>query len=219
LTTPYTHHHLFEINDNLKLVKNKLGPYEYISIDDFYKRPEDIHQMLEDSWVPNWKINSQGRNYKDYFDCRSAIQLDLNNGFEKEYKTMNFLKKALNIQEYSCSEIALNIFTWINTPEKNIQFLPHQDNNLNVIIYLDKINSGGTALYSQKRKDNPSEELDIQYNIDDIKKNIQVIPSKFNKCVIFNGNIPHGGFIKDHSKYSNGNWRYNAVYFFDKWQN
>jgi hypothetical protein len=216
MTTPFVHHHLFEINDNLEIKKESLGNYNYFYIDNFYKRSEDIYQMFQDSWVLNWKLDSNGKNFKDYFDCRLTVPLK-NHNFYNENKTTNWLKTVLNLQNEECSVLATNIFSWINPPSsKNIQFKPHQDPSYNILVYLDKINSGGTALYPKIEKDMTPEEMDIRQDITAMKEDIQIIPSVFNRCVIFDGGIPHGGYIEDHSKYSNGNWRYNTVYFFNK---
>lgn len=215
MTRAFLQHYLFEINDNLKVEKNKTGPYEYLSIDNFYKRPEEIYTMLTESWVQSWKNNINGNNFREYFDCRSFFPI-VQYGFENESKTTDYLKSILPLEGLSCNGICTNIFSWINTPPSNIQFMPHQDSSLNILIYLDKINSGGTALYEKMPHVDYPEEIDIRVDISKEKINHYVIPSFFNRCVIFDGNIPHGGFIENHSKYSNRNWRYNVVYFFEK---
>jgi len=216
LTTPFLQHHLFEINDNLKPQLNQLGPYQYLSIDNFYKRPEEIYEMLKNSWAEGFKASPSNKNFKEYFDCRIKIPL-IKNGFSEEFKTISYLKSILSpiLDNLYCDYINTNIFSWINTPSNNIQFIPHQDESVNILVYLDKINSGGTALY-EKMTQASFGDIDIRYSL--LTENIKhyVIPSMFNRCVIFNGNIPHGGYIEEHGKYSNGNWRYNAVYFFNK---
>jgi len=214
MTQPYLSSHLFEINDNLSHQVNSLGPYEYISIDNFYKRPEDIYDMLKVSWAHNWKIKKDGRNFKDYYDCRTSIPLE-NNGFDRDNKTSDFLKNILSLKNCHCTSVDMNIFQWINIPKSSIQFSPHQDPSFNVLIYLDKINSGGTALYEKMPKVKVLEEIDIRFDTNEENVKYHVIPSTFNRCVIFNGNIPHGGYIENHSKYSNDTWRYNAVYFYN----
>ena len=212
MPTPFLQHKLFEINDDLVVEEKKLGPYTYLSIDNFYKNADSIHEMFDKSWVQNWKIHPQGKNFKEYYDCRSHIKLTDDN-FEDENKTFLFFAKILQLNNFYCETIDSNIFTWINPPKQNIQFWPHQDFMYNILIYLDKINSGGTALYEEKPECHVDEEIDLRYDISDHTNKMHVIPSVFNRCVIFDGKIPHGAFIEDHSKYSNNNWRCNVVYF------
>lgn len=215
MTTPFLQHNLFEINDDLKPQLNKLGPYEYLSIDNFYKRPEDIHELLKNSWAQGFKVRADGKNFIEYFDCYMKIPIH-ETRYNEDFKTTNYLKSLLSLDNHYCSEIHANIFSWINTPSQEIQFCPHQDGSYNILIYLDKINSGGTALYNKMPKTGLEVEKDFRYNINQEMLEPVIIPSEFNKCVIFDGNIPHGGYIEDHSKYSNNNWRYNLVYFFNK---
>jgi len=207
---PYLHDELFEINDNLNPILNEIGPYQYLSIDNFYKRPDDIHQMLSESWTPSFKISERGYNFKDYYDCRAVFPI--------QHDTIEYLKNIPilknKFENPDFNEIYSNTFSWINVPSPNCQFLPHEDENLNVLVYMDKIGSGGTALYENyKYMPHHVENIDIRYNIEELK--YHVIPSEFNKCVIYNGRIPHGGYIEDHNQYTNGNWRHNLVYFFN----
>lgn len=218
MTIPFIHHNLFEINNSFNIKEEKVNNFNYLIIDNFYKNPEKIHSWFQQSWVPPWKLDARGNNFKEYYDCRMFVPLT-QHGFENENKTTNFFKSLLNIKNKECVHIQTNIFTWINCPLNNdIQFRPHTDGGLNILVYLDKTCSGGTALYEYELSNLQKEEIDIRTDISDIKNNMHVIPSKFNRCVIFNGDIPHGGYIEDHQKYSNGNWRYNTLYCFE-WQN
>jgi|TARA_R100000084_G_C4621857_1_gene133585 hypothetical protein len=211
MTTPYLHSHLFEINDNIVVKDHNIGGFKYQYIDNFYKRPNDIYNMLSDSWVPNWKINPNSRNFKEYFDCRMDIDIR-SQGIIGETKTMDTLRKIFKDDTLTCSKISMNIFSWIIAPKNNVQFLPHQDPYKNVLVYLDKEDCGGTAIYQNAEGvENYDESNDIRHDVSKYKKDI--IQAKFNRCVIFDGNTYHGGYIDDHHKYSNGKWRYNAVYF------
>ena len=75
-----------------------------------------------------------------------------------------------------------------------------------MLVYLDKVLQVALPFIIPDK----DEHKDIRFDITGLEKH--VIPP-FNRCVIFDGSIPHGGYIEDHSKYSNGKWRYNAVYF------
>ena len=211
MSKQYLHDEVFEISDDLNPILKDVGPYQYLCIDNFYKRPEDIHQILSESWTPNWKLDEyRGHNFKDYYDCRATFPI--------QYKTADYLKNipiiTTDLKNWTCKNIYTNTFSWINPPSSNIQFLPHEDDSLNILVYMDKINSGGTALYENyKYQPDDNEDIDIRYDISELK--YHVIPAEFNKCVIFNGRIPHGGYIEDHNQYTNGNWRQNLVYFFN----
>ncbi len=209
MTIPYKRSYLFEINDSVEVEEKNVGPYKYLCINNFYKRSEDIYNLFKKSLFPNWKINNHSRNFKDYYDCRDEMPI-----FEDE-KSNTFFKDLFNNRNLSCNVLGKHAFTWINTPTKDTQFPPHYDNSYNVLVYMDKINSGGTAFYEgELPKEKDFESSDMRFDVKNYDRHI--IPSEFNKCVVFDGNILHAGFIEDHKKYSRGKWRYNTVYFF-KW--
>lgn len=222
MTVPFFPHNLLRINDNLEVKENKLGPFTYYSIDNFFKEITHINNMLKYSYapatmMPAWKNKTAlSRNFKDYFDCRINLNLD-QHGFEEENSTVNFLKNTFDIKG-ECGFVGFNLFSWINIPKQSVQFCPHIDPSINILIYLDQYSSGGTALYEGEINTEEKEAYDIKFDTEILKNKTHIIPAKFNRCVIFNGSIPHGGYIDNHKTYSNGNWRYNAVYFF-KWQN
>ena len=215
MAKPYLHYELFEINDDLNPILKDVGPYQYLSIDNFYKRPDDIFKMLSNSWIPNWSLRvredpDEDHNFKDYYDCRLT--------FPAQDRTISFFKEIdlikTDIKNHYCTKLYTNTFSWINVPSSNFQMMPHEEDSLNFIVYMDKINSGGTALYENfKLNSDTNRDIDIRYNIEDSK--CHVIPADFNKCVIFNGRIPHGGYIDDHNQYTNGNWRQTLAYFFE----
>ena len=207
MTVPFSQENLFEINENLQPVLTKIENYEYVIIDNFYKRPDDINQCLKQSWIQSWKKNDNGHNFKDYYDCRSFYPI-------KENKTESFFKTFLNIENQYCDVISTNVFSWINPPAQKFQFWPHQDSGLNIIVYLDKICSGGTALYDKMPVIETSEDIDIRFDIEKAELKVDLIQAVYNRCVVFNGQIPHGGYISNHESYTGENWRYNAVYFF-----
>lgn len=218
---PFIVEDVFEVSDKLT------ARYEngIIIVDNFYKNFEKIHTVLQNMPVPNWKISPISRNFKDYYDCRPMI-LNGNAGFVNSMHQNNTTKKVFeiandlmeesltakgNIQHFN---LEFNYFKHINLPKSNdIQFHPHCDSPMAAIIYLDKVCSGGTALYHDL---NPSEipnleHNNVMYDISKLKK--QIIPAKPNRLIIFPGSIMHGGYIEDHSEYLN-DWRINQVMFF-----
>ena len=84
---------------------------------------------------------------------------------------------------------------------------PDECSTLNMLVYLDIEESGGTAVYDGEwiTKD---ENMSLLYPVED-----RLIPHKFNRCVIFPGNRMHGAYIDDYNKYKD-NWRFTQVTFF-----
>ena len=82
MTFPYLPHNLFKINDNLEVKENKLGPFVYYSIDNFFKNADHLYNMLVTSYpqatmMPSWQNQTvKSRNFRDYYDCRININLD-----------------------------------------------------------------------------------------------------------------------------------------------
>jgi len=115
---------------------------------------------------------------------------------------------------FKLKDIILKEFNYFKNNKKNVsnnfQHFPHIDNYYNALVYLDKICSGGTAIYDMPSIVN-TEQYNLLYDISNYSKRvIKAIP---NRLVIFNGRQMHGGYIEDHNKYVN-NWRFNQVLFF-----
>lgn len=223
MITPFIIEDLFEVSDKLT-AKYENG---IIIVDNFYKNFEKVHAVLQNMPVPNWKLSSTSRNFKDYYDCRPLIyngnaafvdNVQLNNATKKVFKIANdLMEESLTAKgKIQHLNFEFNYFKHISLPESNdIQFYPHHDSPIAAIIYLDKVCSGGTALYHDL---NPSEFPNLEHNnvmhdTSNLKR--QIIPAKPNRLVIFPGGTMHGGYIEDHSKYLN-DWRINQVMFFDQ---
>ena len=71
MTTPFFPHNLLRINNNLEVKENKLGPFTYYSIDNFFNEADHLNKMLESSYapatmMPSWKnTTASSRNFKD----------------------------------------------------------------------------------------------------------------------------------------------------------
>lgn len=221
---PYFHYELFELNDNLDVQLLKVeGLGHIIQIDDFYKYPDDIHHMLESSYVQSWHNGPGSRNFVDYYDCRLAFQHNPNNHpKEMEYQRLiwDLSKTWLGIDcKKVYSPYMFNLFTWKNVPSSNIQMYPHIDDTdtLATVTFLDKIEDGGTAFYKEpvdSHKIGFEEGDNIQIDINKDADLVGVAPAKFNRCIVYPGWYPHGGYIDNHDRYSEGNWRMNQVNFF-----
>lgn len=216
--------------DVLFEVKDKLDPvYEdgVITIRDFYKNPEDIYEWLNNQSYPLWKYSSErtSRNNIDYNDCRLIHKLG--NPTRKYYNDMerllNVCRKYWHKGRYQYDEVLeFNCFQSKTINDTTLQHYPHLDSKLackdkesvlNMLVYLDKEESGGTAIYAGDWITN-NEHVNLLYPVKERFEKIKVIPAEFNTAVIFTGNKLHGAWIDDYKKYQNDKWRFSQVNFF-----
>ena len=213
---PFIVDQLFELNDELGIAFID----DVIYIDNFYKNYEKIYELLNNISVPNWKISPEGKNFVDYYDCSYIVDNyycskkyahgmimigDLISKFFKEEK--KFVPNSTNCK--------FNVFKNITyNRSNNLQHFPHIDTVYNAIVYLDKISSGGTALYPDIEQLHNTEQIDLFYNTSSINK--KIIQAKPNRLAIFKGEQYHGGYIEDHNAYTGENWRINQVMFFEE---
>jgi len=212
MVLPYIPEHLFELNSNLFPQFDG----EVIIIDNLFKNYSYILDVCTNMPVEIWKSSPTSRNFKDYFDCRPIIDNHCPDKkmLDKRLSTFrslisNFFKttKKLDIDKW----FVFNYFKHLKKDiPNNIQLHPHYDHYFNVITYIDPFENGGTAIYENQNIDLKEEE-NVLYDISKLKIK-KIIPSKPNRCIIFPGNLLHGGYIKNHNVY-HYNWRINLVNF------
>ena len=223
MTVPYQKHQLFALNPQLGVTKRKVeGVGDVVIIENFFAYPDDIALMLEHAWCSSWKNSPTSNNFIDYYDCRYSLDRDVSSYDSTEYQQIvkDLALSKLGIKCHA-REVGttFNVFQWIDPPKDiGIQMHPHIDgkNVLASIVYLDKFSDGGTAFYSEYQ-DNPDipESEDIRYDISKNAKLLDIVEANFNRCVIYPGNFPHGGYINNHSTYTGDNWRLNMVMFME----
>ena len=214
---PVVYDQLFEINDGLNVEFSEGVVY----VDNFYKNYEEIYKILNNTHVPRWKNHEDGRNFIDYFDCRLELgNFFWNEKFRSKIKSLmqvisHFYSTDIKSLELLTANYSFNYFKNIKRDVSNkLQHFPHVDGNFNVIVYLDKICSGGTAIYPDIKYLENKEQHNLLYDISGTEA--LIIPSKPNRLVIFKGDVYHGGYIEDHNAYTGENWRINQVMFFDE---
>jgi len=196
-----------------------------LTIDNFYENAEDIYEFVSNRSYPLWKYNSErnSRNGIDYNDCR--ITDSIAHPTRKYYAEMDRIlyecRKHWWAGDYRWDNIVeFNCFQANESFSKDVQHYPHIDSTfdtpdrmstLNMIIYLDKEECGGTAVYKGEWITN-DESINLLYNVTERFDLERVIPAKFNRCVIFPGNRLHGAYIDDYKRYME-NWRINQVRF------
>jgi len=211
----------FDLSNAFK-VSNSLNAFvkdDIVIIDNFYENYDTLYGILTNMAIPNFKsiLNENNLNFKNYYDCRSIIQHRWSERQSNDTKeTILKIAKDIFKYDYVCEskDYDFNYFKHINLPKNNdIQMEPHIDSDIGAIIYLDKISSGGTALYPTLNSPLDNKHVNLMLNVNGIEKNI--IPAKPNRLVLFPAQQYHGGYIEDHSKYLN-DWRINQVFFLYK---
>ena len=190
-----------------------------IVVDDFYKNYDLMYQVLQNSSAPRWKWHSEGRNFKDYFDCRITLsyntfvdfdRIKINTVISKLIKDFYQVKEKIYLQN---SFLEFNVYKNIKKDiPNNLQHHPHIDHCFNCIVYMDQVSSGGTAIYDTLVPIVNQENVNLLYDISGLDFNL--IESKPNRLVIFPGWFYHGGYIEDHNMYLD-DWRVNNVMFFN----
>lgn len=198
-----------------------------IYIDDFYENAEDIYDMITSRSYPLWKYNAEEgktRNGIDYYDCRIV---DKNGHPTREYfnehnRILDICRKYWWKGDYSWDMIyEFNCFQPIKETSNDLQHYPHIDSELgtpdeasvlNFLVYMDKVEDGGTAVYGGEWVTN-DENINLLYPVEERFTIEKVIEHKFNRAVIFPGNCMHGAYINDYSKYKD-DWRFTQVTFY-----
>lgn len=197
-----------------------------LTIDDFYENAEDLHDHLLSRDYPMWKYNPESptRNGVDYYDCRIVDKVGHpTRMYEGEHqRILDVCRRYWHKGEYDWSRLyEFNCFKTGEITDPKYQHYPHIDSRLdtpdncatlNMLVYLDKQEDGGTAVYDGEWITN-DENMNVLYPVEERFNIRTIIKAKFNRCVIFPGNYMHGAWIDDYNKYKE-NWRFTQVTFF-----
>jgi hypothetical protein len=197
-----------------------------LTIDDFYENAEDLYQHLINRDYPMWKYNPESptRNGIDYYDCRIVDKVGHPTRiYETEHqRILDVCRRYWHKGEYNWSRLyEFNCFKTGEITNSRFQHYPHIDSKLdmpdncatlNMLVYLDKEEDGGTAVYDGEWITN-DENMNVLYPVEERFNIRTMIKAKFNRCVIFPGNYMHGAWIDNYNKYID-NWRFTQVTFF-----
>lgn len=227
----------FILDDLFKFSSNFNAEFDgfALTIDNFYENAEDLHDWIQNRQYPMWKYSKErpSRNGIDYNDCRITDKIaHPTRIYESEMeRLLNLCRKYFHKGEYNWDRIyEFNCFQTLSVFDNKIQHYPHTDSELNcpddestlnMIVYMDKQESGGTAVYNGTWLSN-DEHLNVLYPVEERFEIERIIPAKFNRCVIFPGNRIHGAWIEDYNKYSGDSWRFTQATFFHpsrQWKN
>ncbi len=197
-----------------------------LTIDDFYENAEDLYQHLTNRDYPMWKYNPESptRNGIDYYDCRIVDKVGHPTRiYETEHqRILDVCRRYWHKGEYNWSRLyEFNCFKTGEITNSRFQHYTHIDSKLdmpdncatlNMLVYLDKEEDGGTAVYDGEWITN-DENMNVLYPVEERFNIRTMIKAKFNRCVIFPGNYMHGAWIDNYNKYID-NWRFTQVTFF-----
>jgi len=197
-----------------------------LTIHDFYENAEDLYQHLTNRDYPMWKYNPESptRNGVDYYDCRIVDKVGHPTRiYETEHqRILDVCRRYWHKGEYNWSRLyEFNCFKTGEITNSRFQHYPHIDSKLdmpdncatlNMLVYLDKEEDGGTAVYDGEWITN-DENMNVLYPVEERFNIRTMIKAKFNRCVIFPGNYMHGAWIDNYNKYID-NWRFTQVTFF-----
>jgi len=196
------------------------------TIDNYYEDPEAVHTHLFRREIPLWKYNEErdSPNGIDYIDARIVDKVG-----HPTRLWRNANERVLDIArekwwkgdyEYR-DDIEINCFKTVNVFDPRLQHYPHIDGNfedadneavVNMLVYLDKQENGGTAVYEAGWVPNKEHEGLLQ-PVEEMMDLSHVIPAKFNRAVLFTGNKMHGAYITDYKAYEEY-YRYSQVVFY-----
>jgi len=203
-----------------------------LTIDNFYEQPDAIYEYLMKKDFPLWKYSTErnSKNGIEYNDCRvvDTIGHPTRIYYNDMERILNVCRKHWWKFNYNWSQnFEVNCFQTIDQFDTTLQHYPHIDSafntpdhlsTLNMLVYLDKEEDGGTAVYEGTWITN-NEQESLLYPVEEDFKIERVIEHKFNRCVIFPGNRLHGAYINDYNKYKDDKWRFTQVTFFHPQQN
>jgi hypothetical protein len=130
-----------------------MGGIPIVTVDNLFKSIAPLRNIIHNTPVGNWKHHPQGKNYVDYYDCRthfSVLKSELYN-ITAEIITATYKKDTTLLDG-----IGVNWFKQINDKRSDHAF-PHSDCDANesqytCLVFLNSKEelSGGTAFFKNK---------------------------------------------------------------------
>ena len=201
---PFLHNEVFRPNDNPTVHFGSVGNIKAIVADYFFDDISAVRKVVKDSPAGNWKYKEDGRNFKDYYDCRISFPAMQSLMFQK---TQELIKEHFGVGTHFYDDIiGVNWFKQINEKRNDYAF-PHSDGDpgkYTCLVYLNEPEecSGGTAFFGRK-VDTPVWEDGTDYwpPKDEWEMNglIQMVP---NRMVIFPAEYFHAAYHPENSFYS-----------------
>jgi hypothetical protein len=208
--------HLFQpsYNENIQKMNG------FYVVDNFFKNFKMVQKCLYECPHENYHMSESSRNFKDYYDCRTIFRNVTPDESMVEKRKKYFSRLLNSTKEWEHHNphwdpaFYFNIFKMGDrklAANRRWGQVPHIENTINMIIYIDGISDGGTALYKKNYNIEQQETDDALMDITDYEYDL--IEARPNRMVLFDGNRLHGAAVNDYDKYRNEP-RINMVQFF-----
>lgn len=213
---PFLHDEVFRPNDNPITHFGDVGKTPTLIADYFFENFSEIRKLVKSSPPGNWKYKPEGRNFKDYYDCRIAFPAMQSLMLQK---THELIFKHFGVRTKCYDEvIGVNWFKQINEKRNDYAF-PHSDGNTGkytCLVYLNDVDecSGGTAFFNRKDTMPTWEDGTDYWPPKDEWSLSAVIPMVPNRLVIFPAEYYHAAYHPENSFYNSP--RLTLVYWMQK---
>ena len=105
---PFLHNEVFRPNDNPTVHFGSVGNTKAIVADYFFDDISAVRKVVKDSPAGNWKYKEDGRNFKDYYDCRISFPAMQSLMFQKSQELIKEHFEFLRITQRISLSDALN---------------------------------------------------------------------------------------------------------------
>lgn len=158
---PFFFNEMFDVNTQLSVASAGVPGMQAVVIDGLFKRPDEIHHLLNKAPAANWKFAPDGRNFVDYQDCRQRYPIWYPNNL------IGIAQQAIETV-YGCvtrpqdQHVDVNWFRQL-APRRSDTAFPHHDifvpakRSFTCLTYVNTAaeSSGGTAFYRFKPSGSP----------------------------------------------------------------
>ena len=215
---------IFDLNEEAILIREPFLGSNLYYIDNFYKNPDDIVDMIRNTpsklhhpRKDNIQYSLNGRCFEDR---RHTIK---NNEITPIYDHLSNICGQDPLHPYT-GTILTNLMKFSRNDFNNYKdnyWHPHMDDGYTALVYLNNFDDVcGTNIYKSTKPDLPEtrgEHMDPWRS----NKNWEIITTlrpEYNRCVLFDGNkFTHGMHICD-ERYFGDEYRLNQVFFFENKQ-
>jgi len=211
----FNYNEMFKINENCEVKIEKIENHTVLTIDNYYKYPNEIYDFIEKS-----KKFKDPNNYypgvrKNVYNCKEHLNeltnLLIKKNFRKDF-SIPLRESILVPNKFILSEFKPSLnFKMAHT---NPHFDTDGDDNKKLlagVCFLSKVNHGGTAIYRNKKLNvyHDCEKfrkapMNLKYpNKSLLTKNseyfeiIKLFPMKWNRLIMYDGELFHSIYIED----------------------